>query len=239
MERLLNNCRIGVRRAVSGYLYRQLRRIVTVCRASLRGQLCNVHLMGMKQVSEAFYQMRRIVNVHLDPYGRRHRRTFVCTGAFHHNQQFQLRAFLRQGGFNQRDGVPAPRKKHDKRELVTEHGQTAVFNITTATADLTGNGIDDTRTIRTEGGDNQIVLLLLRQNCASCHAWEYSQGKHKKNRRTSAYNTLIACFCSGVKSTMSDLFVEGKVNVYGKYCCTGYADGHQRCCRSRESEKTD
>lgn len=38
---------------------------------------------------------------------------------------------------------------------------------------------------------------------------------------------------------MSDLFVEGTANVYGKYCCTGYADGRQRCCRSREPKKID
>ncbi|SMB43789.1 hypothetical protein SPRA44_570027 [Serratia proteamaculans] len=112
-------------------------------------------------------------------------------GALHHNQQFQLRAFLRQGGFDQGNGVPTAGKQHDESELLTQHGQTAIFDIASATADVAGDGIDDPGAVGTERGNHEIVFIWLRQNGASCRAqWGY-HGKHKKNRLPSAYNTVV------------------------------------------------
>ena len=81
----------------------------------------------------------------------------VC--ALHHDQQIQLRAFLRQGGFDQGDGVPAAGQQHDERELLSQHGQTAIFDIASATADVAGDGIDDSGAVGAERGNHEIVFV--------------------------------------------------------------------------------
>ncbi len=48
--------------------------------------------------------------------------------------------------------------QHDKRKLITEHGQPAVFDITTAAADVASDRIHDAGTVSPQGGNNQIVL---------------------------------------------------------------------------------
>ena len=43
-------------------------------------------------------------------------------------------------------------------KLITEHGQPAVFDITTAAADVASDRIHDAGTVSPQGGNNQIVL---------------------------------------------------------------------------------
>ncbi|OMP13980.1 hypothetical protein COLO4_00514, partial [Corchorus olitorius] len=124
--------------------------------------------MFIKQIGKALNDAWRIGHFYLNANRHRHRWRRARVRPLHDNQQLQLSTFHRQCGFNQRNGVPAAGKQHNKGELIAEHRQTAIFYIAAATADVAGNGVNDTRTINAKSSDDQMMRLWLRQNEFSC-----------------------------------------------------------------------